>query len=118
VFLAAVPSQSSTRWQEISATGRVAKTAEVDALDETAVDEHADAVATGAGGIHVSFNAISIRDVQLIPLVEMSREDFMSPILTGATTHFLTARAAHDLTGLGGDPDAFVFYRPRLLLPL
>jgi len=51
-------------------------------------------VAEKAGGIDVSFNAISIRPVQLIPLVEMSREDFMSPIVTGALTHFLTAGAA------------------------
>jgi len=78
----------------IRSAGGVAETAQVDALEETAVDEHANAVAASAGGIDISFNAISIRDVQLIPLVEMSREDFMSPILTGTSTHFLTARAA------------------------
>ena len=78
----------------IHSSGGLAETAEVDALDETSVDSHADTVAQKAGGIDVSFNAISIRDVQLIPLVEMSREDFMSPILTGTATHFLTARAA------------------------
>ncbi len=47
-----------------------------------------------AGSVDVSLNAISIRNVQLIPLVEMSREDFVSPIVTGTTTHLLTARAA------------------------
>lgn len=80
--------------EEITASGGVAETAQVDALDERAVEEHAGAVAEKAGGIDVSFNAISIRDVQLIPLVEMSREDFMRPIETGTVTHFLTARAA------------------------
>src|SRR5947209_3835059 len=40
---------------------------------------------------------ISIRDVQLIPLAEMSREDFMRPILTGASSHFLTARATRHM---------------------
>jgi NAD(P)-dependent dehydrogenase (short-subunit alcohol dehydrogenase family) len=80
--------------EEIHSAGGLAETAKVDALDETSVDSHADAVVQKAGGIDISFNAISIRDVQLIPLVEMSREDFMSPILTGAMTHFLTARAA------------------------
>jgi NAD(P)-dependent dehydrogenase (short-subunit alcohol dehydrogenase family) len=79
---------------EIRVAGGAAETARVDALDEKAVGEHADAVVERAGSIDVSFNAISIRDVQLIPLVEMSREDFMSPILTGTSTHFLTARAA------------------------
>ena len=80
--------------EEIRSAGGVAETAQVDALDERAVDEHADSVAAEAGSIEVSFNAISIRDVQLTPLVEMSREDFMGPIVTGTTTHLLTARAA------------------------
>ncbi len=53
-----------------------------------------DAIAEEAGSIDVSFNAVSIRDVQLIPLAEISREDFMNPIVTGTTTHILTARAA------------------------
>lgn len=79
---------------DISAAGGAVETAQVDALNERSVEEHADAVANQAGSIDVSFNAISIRDVQLIPLTEMSREDFVSPIVTGATTHFLTAKAA------------------------
>ncbi len=79
---------------EIRSAGGLAETAQVDALDERAVEGHIDLVVEQAGGVDVSFNAISIRDVQLIPLVEMSREDFMSPILTGTTAHLLTARAA------------------------
>ena len=79
---------------EISAAGGTAEVARVDALDEQAIEEHADAVVEEAGSIDVSFNAISIRHVQLIPLAEMSCEDFVSPIVTGPTTHFLTARAA------------------------
>jgi len=80
--------------EEITAAGGVAEAAQVDALEERAIEEHADAVAEEAGSIDVSFNAVSIRDVQLIPLAEMSREDFVSPIVIGPTTHFLTARAA------------------------
>lgn len=79
---------------EISAEGGSAEVAQVDALDERSIERHIDEVMEKAGSIDVSFNTISIRDVQLIPLVEMSREDFVSPISTGATTHFLTARAA------------------------
>ncbi len=95
VFLAGRTLQSLEEVAEqIHSAGGVAETAQVDALDEKAVGEHADAVAEQAGSIDVSFNAISIRDVQLIPLAEMSPEDFMSPILTGVTTYFLTARAA------------------------
>ncbi len=80
--------------EEIAAAGGVAEAAEVDALDERAVEKHIGEVVEQAGSIDISFNAISIRDVQLTPLVEMSREDFMSPIVTGTTTHLLTARAA------------------------
>ena len=75
------------------AGGRV-EVAELDALDEQAVEKHMGKLVDNAGSIDVSFNAISIQDVQLIPLVEMPREDFMRPISTGMTTHFLTARAA------------------------
>jgi NAD(P)-dependent dehydrogenase (short-subunit alcohol dehydrogenase family) len=73
--------------------GRV-EVVELDALDEQAVEKHMGKLVDNAGSIDVSFNAISIQDVQLIPLVEMPREDFMRPISTGMTTHFLTARAA------------------------
>src|SRR5215207_3462545 len=57
--------------QEIRSAGGVAETAQVDALDEQAVDEHADAVAEKAGGIDISFNLISYEDVQGTPLAEM-----------------------------------------------
>lgn len=80
--------------ENILATGGAAETAEVDALDEQAVERHADVVVEQAGGIDVSFNAISLQDVQLIPFVEMSPDDFARPILIGTRTNFLTARAA------------------------
>jgi 3-oxoacyl-[acyl-carrier protein] reductase len=74
--------------------GGRAEVAELDALDEQAVESYVVGLVERAGSIDVSFNAISLRDVQLIPLVDMSREDFMRPISTGMTTHFVTARAA------------------------
>jgi 3-oxoacyl-[acyl-carrier protein] reductase len=79
---------------EISAAGGRAETARVDARDEQSIERHIGEVVEQAGSIDVSFNAISIRDVQLTPLVEMPREDFMNPIVTGTTTHLLTASAA------------------------
>jgi NAD(P)-dependent dehydrogenase (short-subunit alcohol dehydrogenase family) len=79
---------------DIERAGGRAAVAVVDALDEQAVDQYVGEIVERAGSIDVSFNVISIQDVQLIPLVDMSREDFMSPIVTGITTHFLTARAA------------------------
>jgi 3-oxoacyl-[acyl-carrier protein] reductase len=56
--------------------------------------EPLDKVVEKAGGIDVSFNTISIRDIQGIPLLELSLEYFTESVTTGASTHFLTARAA------------------------
>ncbi|HEY6689595.1 MAG TPA: SDR family oxidoreductase [Rubrobacter sp.] len=80
--------------EDLASAGGVAETAQVDALDEQAVEKHIGEVMERAGSVDISFNAISIQDVQLIPFVEMSREDFMRLISTGTATHFLTAGAA------------------------
>ena len=80
--------------QQIRSAGGVAETAQVDAIDEQAVDQHADAVAASAGSIDVSFNLISYGDVQGTPLAEMPLQDFERPIMTAVRTQFLTSRAA------------------------
>jgi NAD(P)-dependent dehydrogenase (short-subunit alcohol dehydrogenase family) len=80
--------------KDIRAAGGSAEVAELDALDEQAVDEHAQAVASQEGSIDISFNLISRGDIQGTPLVEMTVEDFTRPITTGITAHFITARAA------------------------
>ncbi len=79
---------------EIAGAGGAVEMARVDALDERAVDAHADAVAAAAGGIDVSFNAISHGDVHGAPLLEMPYEDFARPIMTAMRSKFLTTRAA------------------------
>jgi 3-oxoacyl-[acyl-carrier protein] reductase len=79
---------------EITAAGGQAQAAQVDALDEEAVDRYADAVAEQAGGIDVSFNAISHGDVHGAPLLDMPFEDFVRPIATAMRAQFLTSRAA------------------------
>ena len=79
---------------EISAAGGRAETAQVDALDEKAVDEHADAVVEQVGSIDVSFNAISHGDVHGPPLIDMSWDDFARPVMTAIRGQFLTARAS------------------------
>src|ERR1700736_383865 len=80
--------------QGIRAAGGRASTAKVDALDERAVDEHADAVAATAGSIDVSLNVISQGDVQGTPIADMRLDDFMRPVVVTVSTTFLTARAA------------------------
>jgi 3-oxoacyl-[acyl-carrier protein] reductase len=88
--------------EEIRSAGGLAETAQVDALDEMAVDEHADTVAASAGGIDISFNLISYGDVQGTPLVEMPLEDFERPVATAVRTQFLTSRtAARHMVGQG-----------------
>lgn len=79
---------------EIVAAGGVVHTAVLDALDQRAVEAHADAVVAESGSLDVSCNAISIPAVQGTPLVDMPLDDFMAPITHSARTHFLTATAA------------------------
>jgi 3-oxoacyl-[acyl-carrier protein] reductase len=79
---------------EITSEGGRAETAQVDALDEDAVDRHAEEVAREAGSIDVSFNATGHGDVHGMPLLEMPYEDFFRPISTAVRSKFLTTRAA------------------------
>ena len=79
---------------EIRSVGGAAEAAELDALDEEAVDRHADAVAAKADGIDISFNLIAHPYTHGTPLAEMDADDFMAPLETAARTTFLTARAA------------------------
>src|SRR5437588_1723476 len=80
--------------QEITTTGGLVEVAVVDALDERAVDQHVEAVASRAGSVDVSFNLISRGDVQSTPLVEMKADDLLRAVVNGLRSSFLTARAA------------------------
>lgn len=79
---------------DIKAAGGAADVAVVDALDEKAVEAHAQKVASQAGSIDISFNLITRGDVQGIPLVDMTAEDLSRAVVTGVTANFITARAA------------------------
>jgi NAD(P)-dependent dehydrogenase (short-subunit alcohol dehydrogenase family) len=87
--------------KDIRSAGGSVEVAELDALDERAVDEHAREVGSRAGSVDISFNLISRGDVQGIPLVEMATEDFTRPITTGITANFVTAGAARHMIGQG-----------------
>ena len=74
--------------RELSGDGAAVEAARVDVLDERAVAEK-------AGGIDVSFNAVSHGDVvHGVSLAEMSFEDFARPISVAMRAQFLTTRAA------------------------
>ena len=78
----------------IHSAGGAAETAEVDALDERSVDEHADRVAREAGTIDASFNVIGHPFTHGTPVAEMSLADFEAPVLVALRSTFLTTRAA------------------------
>ena len=82
--------------KDIVAAGGSAEAAEVDALDEQAVDKHLQSVIDKAGRVDISFNAVGIPNTKIIgvPLVELDVEQFSLPITTSATSYFLTARLA------------------------
>jgi NAD(P)-dependent dehydrogenase (short-subunit alcohol dehydrogenase family) len=81
--------------KDIVAAGGSAEAAEVDALDERAVDEHLESVIDKAGRVDISFNAIGIPNPKSrVPLVELDIEQFSLPIATYTRSYFLTARLA------------------------
>jgi NAD(P)-dependent dehydrogenase (short-subunit alcohol dehydrogenase family) len=81
---------------EVVSAGGSAEAAEVDALDERAVDKHLQSVIDKAGRLDISFNAVGIPNAKIlgVPLIELDVEQFSLPIATYATSYFLTARMA------------------------
>ena len=81
---------------DIVSAGGSAVAAEVDALDEQAVDQHLQSVIDEAGRVDISFNAVGIPDTKIlgVPLVELDVEQFSLPIMTYTTSYFLSARLA------------------------
>src|SRR5512132_1379711 len=79
---------------DVAAAGGNAEVAVLDALDEPAVDAHAQAVAAKAGGIDVSLNLVNRGDVQGTPLIDMTAADLSRAVTNGLIANFVTARAA------------------------
>ena len=82
--------------KEVVSAGGSAEAAEVDALDEHAIDRHLQSVIDKAGRVDISFNAVGIPGTKIlgVPLVELNVEHFSLPITTYATSYFLIARMA------------------------
>jgi NAD(P)-dependent dehydrogenase (short-subunit alcohol dehydrogenase family) len=78
----------------ITTGGGTAHVAVLDALDEQAVQSHAQGVVDGHGTIDVSFNLVTRGDVQGTPLLDLAVDDFMAPVDNGTRANFLTAQAA------------------------
>jgi NAD(P)-dependent dehydrogenase (short-subunit alcohol dehydrogenase family) len=82
--------------RDVVSAGGSAEAAEVDALDEHAIDRHLQSVIDKAGRVDISFNAIGIPGTTIlgVPLVDLDLERFSLPITTYATSYFLIARLA------------------------
>jgi NAD(P)-dependent dehydrogenase (short-subunit alcohol dehydrogenase family) len=70
--------------------------AQVDALDEQAIDAHLQSVIDSAGRVDISFNAVGIPNAKIlgVPLIDLDLEHFSQPILSYTRSYFLTARLA------------------------
>jgi NAD(P)-dependent dehydrogenase (short-subunit alcohol dehydrogenase family) len=82
--------------KDIAAAGGFAEVAEVDTLDEQAMDRYLQYVIGQAGRVDISFNAVGIpgTDILGVPVAELDAEKFSLPITTYTTSYFLTARLA------------------------
>jgi hypothetical protein len=98
--------------KEIVSAGGAAETAEVDALDEQAVEKHLQSVIDKASRVDISFNAFGMPYEKIlgVPLVEIDVEQFSQPIANYTKSYFLTARLAarrmaKNKSGVGRDHD-------------
>jgi len=82
--------------REIMYNGGDIETAQLDAMEEPAVEKHLNDIVKKVGKIDISFNAIGIpqKGIQGIPLTELPVESFFLPITTYTKSHFVTSKAA------------------------
>jgi NAD(P)-dependent dehydrogenase (short-subunit alcohol dehydrogenase family) len=82
--------------KDIVSAGGNAEAAEVDALDEQAIDRHLQSAIDTAGRVDISFNAIGLPGTKLlgVPLIDLEAEQFSRPITDYTLSYFLTARRA------------------------
>ncbi len=66
----------------------------LDALDEKAVQQHADEVAKRSGRIDIEMNAIGVMHIQGNGFLDQSLEEFHQPIEGYVRSNFITAQAA------------------------
>jgi NAD(P)-dependent dehydrogenase (short-subunit alcohol dehydrogenase family) len=79
---------------KIAATGGTADAAEVDALDQDAVEAHLSRIISDAGRVDISFNLISFGDSQGQMLVDVVPDSFFLPLRTAVRSQIITAGAA------------------------
>jgi len=82
--------------REIISLGGAAEVADVDALNEDAIDRHLQLAIDKSGRVDISFNAVGLRNTTLqgLSLAKLAVDQFALPIMTYATSYFLTSRLA------------------------
>jgi 3-oxoacyl-[acyl-carrier protein] reductase len=80
--------------KDIRESGGRVEVAQVDALDEKAVQQHADSVAQRTGRIDITLNAIGLDHVQGPGFMELGLEEYYQPIEGYMRSNFITAQAA------------------------
>lgn len=106
--------------QPVAAGITGADSAEVDVLDEAAVERHIDQVIRKAGHVDISFNAAGIaarrveeQGMQGLPLAEVPAESFAEPLGFYPRANFLTSRAAVRRMLSGGRPGVVLMHTPE-----
>ncbi len=79
--------------EAIRSAGGAAEVAQVDVLDEAAVDQHAADVVAASGGIDIAFNAVTFGDVQGAALVDMPLTHATQPVINALRGQSITTRA-------------------------
>ncbi len=79
---------------EILLNGGYAEFAKVDALNQEEVEQHMKDISESHKHIDISLNLIGMNDVQGFSLVNMTTDDFMSPIQIAIKSQFITATVA------------------------
>ena len=82
--------------EEIRTSGGSAEAAEVDALDERAIDEQLESVMQRVGRVDISFNAAGFPNADIVgtALTDITAENFALPLTSYVGSYFLTARLA------------------------
>ena len=93
VLVGRTPATLEAAAEEVRAAGGQVDTAVVDALDEAAVDDHADAVVETTGSLDISVNVIS-QDAIFQPLLDIPVKDFAQAIDKLVTSQLITTKAA------------------------
>ena len=75
---------------EILASDGKAYVAQVDAMDEAAVNGYVSKVMELTGAIDICFNLIDLQVVQNMPLADMTLGDFVRPSAIAMQSHFIT----------------------------